>query len=379
MSVVPDPTQQPTAVVFLGRIPPPVTGMTLFTKVVLDCLRRVGPVKFSNWSVGATRQTLLVRARYGARAVGSLIGLLLRRRKSEQRLYMVANSKAGLYFTALLVFAASRMGYTIYLHHHVYSYINRFDRRMHRIDRWLGPRGVHVVHSDKMARDFCNQYQSKSSFAIVYPSAVSLEIGAARTLLHDPIRLGMLSNLTIAKGVGRAIETFEQLHTAGRRVSLQLAGPTLQEPAQLLIDQATTRYPGLVSHLGPLYGADKAAFLAGIDVFLFPTEYEHESWGIVINEALAAGVPVITNDRGCSGLVVGERAGLVVSDPTRFAAAAASKIEHWLEHPAQYLTASRAAIEQADFLNREGQRTLAQFADHMFSPLGSTDGLLQPA
>ena len=74
--------------------------------------------------------------------------------------------------------------------------------------------------------------------------------------------------------------------------------------------------------LGPVYGDDKAKFFAEIDVLLFPTQYKHESWGIVLNEALAAGVPVITNDRGCSSIVVGDRAGLVVPDPAQFVASA---------------------------------------------------------
>ena len=55
-----EPTRNPPAEVWmLGRIPPPVTGMTLFTQEVLTRLRSVGPVIFINWSVGAIRRTIL--------------------------------------------------------------------------------------------------------------------------------------------------------------------------------------------------------------------------------------------------------------------------------------------------------------------------------
>ena len=239
-----------------------------------------------------------------------------------KRLYLVANSQAGLYLTAALAFVAGRLGYSVYLHHHVYSYINNYDRRMARIDRWIGASGVHVVHCKKMVDDFRRRYRSRCSFAIVLPSAVTIDMSLVGPMPQGPLRLGMLSNLTMAKGVGDAIATFAALKNSGRQVTLSLAGPAYEQAAKRHIDLAVADHPGLVTRLGPVYGDDKAKFFAEIDVLLFPTQYKHESWGIVLNEALAAGVPVITNDRGCSSIVVGDRAGLVVPDPAQFVASA---------------------------------------------------------
>jgi glycosyltransferase involved in cell wall biosynthesis len=369
----------PREVLVLGRIPPPVTGMTLFTQEVLAGLKSKGPVDFINWSVGATRRTLFTRLRYVARAVGSIAKMLARGRVDGQRLFLVANSQAGLYSTAAVVFVAARLGYAIHLHHHVYSYINHFDRRMAWIDRWMGPRGVHVVHCEKMIRDFRARYRSQREFAIIFPSAVTIEVRSPRQFPARVFRLGLLSNLTIAKGLTRAIDTAAALHAAGRRVELVLAGPVLEPAAKQCLDVALQQFPDLITYRGPLYDADKTDFFAQIDAFLFPTEYQHESWGIVLNEALAAGVPIVTNDRGCSSIVVGDRAGLVVQNPEDYVPEAVAQIERWLDHPDEYQAASAAAIEQADFLNREGRRTLSEFAAHMFSPPGRVDGQLLPA
>lgn len=370
---------RPTKLLMLGRIPPPVTGMTVFTQEVLNRLRSLGEVEFVNWSVGSIRRTAVTRLRYVGRSLSSVVRMLLRGRARGQRMYLVANSEAGLYSTAVLTYVAGSLGYSIYLHHHVYSYINQYDRRMACIDRWMGPRGVHVVHCEKMAQDFSNRYSSRCKFAVVCPSAVSIELRAARITPRQPLQLGMLSNLTMSKGVGRAIEVFRRLRGAGRNVALTFAGPAHEEQSSRLIAQARVEFPGLLTHVGPLYGEDKTRFFSDMDVFLFPTEYEHESWGIVLNEALATGIPVITNDRGCSRIVVGGRAGLVVEHPSDYVDSAVRQIEHWLDAPAEYAAASVAAIEQADFLNREGQRTLSEFAAHMFSPLDSADGLLNPS
>jgi glycosyltransferase involved in cell wall biosynthesis len=366
----------PDAVLVLGRIPPPVTGMTLLTQEVLEHLQALGTVDFINWSVGASHRTPFTRFRYILRSFNSLRRLLVRGRRPGQRLYLVANSDAGLYLTAMLAFAAGRMGYAVHLHHHVYNYIDRYDRRMAWIDRNMGRRGVHIVACKRMMRDFENQYGTKRPFMVIRPSAVPIALGTPRTTRADPLRLGMLSNLSLAKGLDQVIETFVALHRAGRRVTLVLAGPALDRRASQLVDETVTAYPGLVTYLGPIYGDAKARFFADIDVFLFATQ--RESWGIVLHEAMAAGVPVISNDRGCTGMVVGERAGLIVQSGASFVDSASRQIERWLAEPAEYLAASQAAVEQADFLNREGQRTLSEFAAHMFSPPAAAIEVRQP-
>lgn len=363
----------------MGRIPPPITGMSLVTKEVLHALQSVGPVQFVNWSVGATKWSARTRLRYLLRYLNCAFQIWVGGKAHGRRLYLTANSAAGLYLTDLLVYAATHRGYSVYLHHHVYSYIADFDSRMARIDRWMSAAGgVHVVFDRKMADQFRAQYRSRCAFAVVLPSAVSIPVASPRRFPDRPLRLGMLSNLLMSKGLGRSIETFVALAEAGRKVELALAGPLLESEARQLIDRTVRQYGSRVRYLGPQYGDDKAKFLHDLDVFLFPTKYAHESWGIVLNEALAVGVPAITIDRGCTSVVVGDRAGLVVPDWADFVAAAQAQIERWLDHPEEYEAASRAAIEQADYLNAAGQSTLKEFAVHMFSPLGSTDGLIAP-
>jgi glycosyltransferase involved in cell wall biosynthesis len=376
MSDVPATASPQAKVVVLGRVPPPVTGMTLFTQKILEQMQAVGPVDFINWSIGATKRTAITRVRYAAKSFRSWIELLRRGRVKDRRLYLVSNSGAGLYSTAALTWLAARLGYSIYLHHHVYNYIDQYDRRMARIDRWMGPCGVHVVACRGMIRDFQRQYHTPRRFAIVRPSAVVVKVGSPRRGQFVPLRLGMLSNLSLAKGLDQAIETFAELHRAGRPVTLTLAGPALDRAASRLITRTLADYPGHVHYLGAVYNEAKSRFFAGIDVLLFPTQ--QESWGMVLHEALAVGIPVIANDRGCTALVVGEKAGLVVHRGEDFVESAGAQLARWQDQPAEYAAASSFAIEQADFLNREGQRTLAEFARHMFSPPGAVEDLLLP-
>ena len=172
----------------------------------------------------------------------------------------------------------------------------------------------------------------------------------------------MLSNLTIDKGVDLAIDTFRILNESGFQVSLEFAGPIQSRAANTLISDAVKSNPELVRYVGPVYGRAKSRFLSNIDALLFPTRYNEESWGIVLNETLAAGAPVITFDRGCTKTVVGCTAGLVVDRAADFAAVASEQIKRWIDYEGEYRMASLAAVEQATYLNQEGARTLDEFA-----------------
>jgi glycosyltransferase involved in cell wall biosynthesis len=351
--------------VVLGTLPPPVTGHTVLTEQVVRRIQSAGPVRFFNWSTGLSKKGFKFRTTRVLRVLQSLLHLLRRGRVRNQRLYLVANStRFGLYLTALVVALARRLGYQLYLHHHSYLYIERHDWRMAYIDRRMSPGGVHVVHSEKMAADFQRRYDSLCGFRIVYPSVVKIPLGRPRPSPGRPFRIGHLSNLSIAKGLDLVIETFEALLRA-RDVRLELAGPVQKGRAQDALKAVVARHPTTVRYRGPLYGDDKLNFFEQIDAFVLPTR--NESWGIVLHEALAAGVPVITFDRGCTQTVVGKGAGLVVSPDADFVQLASRQIERWIEREDEYSAVSQAAIDQAESLHREGERTATEFAAHVFS------------
>jgi glycosyltransferase involved in cell wall biosynthesis len=147
-------------------------------------------------------------------------------------------------------------------------------------------------------------------------------------------------------------------------VALTLAGPAADASAQRLIDEAVARHPQQVRHLGPVYDADKAKFFDEIDAFVFPTMTE--SWGLVLNESLGMGVPVITFNRGCTATVVGDAAGRLIDPAGSFVEEASKQVAYWMDHEDEYTSSSRAAVAQAEYLHREGQRTLADFVHHMY-------------
>lgn len=96
-----------------------------------------------------------------------------------------------------------------------------------------------------------------------------------------------------------------------RRVSVAFLGsgdlqPELKARAQTLADELDVSFPGFIQQ------ADLPSYYAAARVFLFPTAWD--PWGVVANEACAAGVPVlVTPQAGVAGdLVVDGRNGWIM-------------------------------------------------------------------
>jgi glycosyltransferase involved in cell wall biosynthesis len=166
------------------------------------------------------------------------------------------------------------------------------------------------------------------------------------------------------------LDTFRVLQERGRNVRLCLAGPANTDEAERMVDDALKKYGGRVTHLGAVSGDRKVEFYASIDAFVFPTKTE--SWGIVLNEAMAAGVPVITTDRGSIRTLVGNGAGLIVDDAAGFVEAAVRQVVTWIDSPQVYVAASEAAVRQADYLHREAALQLERLASCICQPAQST-------
>jgi glycosyltransferase involved in cell wall biosynthesis len=348
----------------LVALPPPVTGLTVLTEKVVERLRRSGEVCCYDWSPKKLPRGWRFRAVRGWRVIRSMVKLLAAGRARNGRLYVAANSRDGLWLTMILSMLGRWLGHEVFLHHHSYLYIDRFDRRMNLICWWLGDRSVHVVACEQMERDFHRRYPAATRFVHVNPSLLTGPIGQSRAEPRKPFTLGHLGNLSRAKGIDIVLDTFRQIHRERGDVRLKLAGPFYPGEARRLVTAARAALPGMVEWMGPVFGEEKWKFYREIDCFLFPTR--SESWGIVLNEAMASGVPVIAADRGCIRTVVGKRAGIVIHPNDDFAKRATDQVVRWISNPEEYRAASEAARQRAIDLQHEADETLEQFVDQVF-------------
>ena len=142
------------------------------------------------------------------------------------------------------------------------------------------------------------------------------------------------------KGIDTLIKAFQQVAGSNDALALLGSGPEEAYLRSLADGDARILFPGYQS------GSRKTAWYAAADLFAFPTL--HDPWGLVVNEAMAFGLPIIaTHAAGCvPDLVQGN--GLVVP---------AGDIEALASALAQLL-------ENEGLRRKMGQRSQAIIADY---------------
>lgn len=345
--------------IFAGPFPPPVHGQSIATAYVLDRLRQDGiDVRAFDTGPGAHDS----RLRRAQSHIAAALALAFDR---APHLYLSVNENNGMFATALLAAVARVRGKAITLHHHSARALVSDSPLFGLLARVAGPKAVHLAQGSNLAQGYQRQYGIADARSYSNIGLVAAPPAPRPPLADGRIRLGQLSNLTEAKGVGLAIATLESALADGLDAELVLAGPCSDDFAREAVERATRELAGRVTWLGPLYGEAKAQFFDRIDVFLFPTMHIPETQGIVNLEALSYGRPVIAYDRGCIAADLGPDVGLIVANGEDFPARAVSWLRQWLAAPQPAFDGARARFdalcqahlaEHADLLARLGSR-----------------------
>jgi glycosyltransferase involved in cell wall biosynthesis len=130
--------------------------------------------------------------------------------------------------------------------------------------------------------------------------------------------------LVRAKGVFELVEAYARLDDEVRaQVGLVFVGDGADRSE--LMEQASRVAPGTIQFPGFVQREELPEFYALADALIFPTH--SDTWGLVVNEAMSCGLPVIaTSVAGCvADLVQDGGNGFVVSprDPSELTAAMA--------------------------------------------------------
>jgi len=135
------------------------------------------------------------------------------------------------------------------------------------------------------------------------------------------------------KGVGVLIEACLLLKSAGLEFSCKIAGRASSDDELAALQKMAAPLGDCVEFTGPVIGQAKWDLFAESDVFCFPTFYPPESFGLVVVEAMMAGLPVVASDwRALPEIVVEGETGFLV--PVRDASATAKSLAALLSDPA---------------------------------------------
>jgi glycosyltransferase involved in cell wall biosynthesis len=121
------------------------------------------------------------------------------------------------------------------------------------------------------------------------------------------LRLCFVASLILRKGLHKLVQAAHTAAATGAALSVDVYGSG--DPSKYDFDGDTVTYCGVIP-----FGT-AGAVMASYDALVIPSE--HDGWGVVVNEALSAGVPVIVSKNvGASAMV--EKFGCgIVYDPQK--------------------------------------------------------------
>jgi glycosyltransferase involved in cell wall biosynthesis len=318
-------------ILFLGTFPPPLHGMSFINQALCERLLDQGvEIEILDTSPTSLKRDYLTRLSRGRRIIAAW-SQLLKADNKRAKLYIALSGGWGQVYDilSLALARAKRMGRII--HHHSFAYLHH--------KRWLtsllffiaGRESIHILLCTDMEHLIRAKYGVHKTLLL---SNLAFSLPDIRSRERREVRaVGFLSNVTTEKGADEIIALAYSLHENMIPVRMIVAGPCLDSSLEKRLRSAEK--DGVLVWRGGVYGMDKTRFWREIDVFIFPTRYKNEAEPLVVLEALAAGLPVITYQRGCISEQVGE-AGIVIPADDDFIQSATSVLRAWKDTPEEY-------------------------------------------
>ena len=145
------------------------------------------------------------------------------------------------------------------------------------------------------------------------------------------------------KGVDLLLQAFEQLLETGFKANLLLVGREAELPQML--ETLTEKTRQKINYAGFQAPEDLPYFFQQADLFVLPSRYD--GWGVVVNQAVGAGLPVICSDAvgAAKDLVEVKENGLIF--PAGEVKALTEALAYYLRNPEAIKRASESSQEKA--------------------------------
>lgn len=338
-------TASPACLCMIGPFPPPVMGMAVLNKCILEEVRQRGhePLVLSVAAPGLGGSWW-----YRIRRLGRVLRVLIRywallAKRRIASVYLSLSGGGGQVYELGFVLLARCFRRPLLLHHHSYAYLSSRNPLTELLIRTAGRRTTHFVGCEDQSQRLRSLYPV-AQHVVVLSNAGLLEHLLPKTAApKEKLRtIGFLSNISVEKGIIEFLEVANCLHNARLPIRCLIAGPFENRLVERIVLARVANQANL-EYIGAMYGLEKAEFFQRIDVLLFPTKYRNETAPVTLYEALSNAVPVIASDRGCIASILGNDADGLVKAGASFVARAVDGLRNWLQHPEEFRDASMNA------------------------------------
>lgn len=352
--------------------PPPVHGQSVMVKLLLELLPRVPGFEVRHVDARLSRDT----ADIGRARPGKLFTLLgacfeawrIRLRHGPAYLYYIPapGKRAALYRDFVALFLCRPFFSGLILHWHAVGLGEWLDSHATAFERWLAHRllggaALSIVLAPQLADDARRLHPRRVA---VVPNGIPdpAPDKPTRAGPHElPCRILYLGLCCRSKGTFDLVAAHALLAARSPgRFHLTLAGGSASPDETRDLRKEITRLPaGSAEWVGFAGDARKRELFRTADIFCFPTRYPHEGQPLVLIEALAHDVRIVTTRwRAIPGMLPAQGVWYANSgDPTALADALAAAArapsppgslrQHYLEYftPECHIAALTAALQ----------------------------------
>lgn len=290
----------------LAQIPPPHHGQSAMVQLLLDELPRAAPdielhpvnlaLSPTGADIGRWQPGKLLAARRALRTAHAAIS----RYGCDTLYYVPAPGKRIALWRDLLLLRSLRPRIPrLVLHWHasglghwLETHAMAWERRAAR--HALGQANLSIALAPSLLADTEKLSPQRTAVVpngIVDPFAASPPPPRRPKSAPEPVQILFMGSGSAAKGLFRTIDALAHLPD---HFHLTFAGDFADQAAARKFAAAQTPYGSRLRHVGFVDDDGRQQLLAESDVLAFPTTYEHEAFPLVLIEALAADLPIVT-------------------------------------------------------------------------------------
>lgn len=304
-------TQEKIKLLIAGPLPPPYHGVIMVFKNLLESdfikkfkvtfvdtsdhrsIKNIGHFEFKNIFLGFKH------------SIKFLFYLVF---KNPDIVY-IANSETfwGFFRDLLFLIPSVFLKKKIILHSHGAHFFDFYNNELSefykRVTRWILKRVAGVIVLCPKLKFNYNWIVAEERIFVVGNGIHDFnQRNNIKTLIKtDEIKILYLSNLRKEKGCIDILKSAKYVREKYHNVKFVFVGEWFREEdkreAENIIKEDNLE--NIIDFKGRLFGDEKEKCYFLSDIFVFPTYYNIESWGLVINEAMAASLPVITTNKAC--------------------------------------------------------------------------------
>lgn len=307
-------------ILFITPLPPPVHGSAMVSQYIKDCkeLQAEYICDFVNLSTSRSmdeigKKSLMKYIRFISAYILTLWKLITHR---YALCYLAITCHGnGFLKDAPFVLLCKLFGRKVVIHQHNKGMSKCVDKQPYK---WLLPivyKNTKVILLSWYLYPDIEKVVKKEQVVICpngIPELFETEPHFERN--NEVPHLLFLSNLIPSKGVYVLLDACKILKDKGYKFICDFVGGESKDITREIFEQAKNerQLKDYIIYHGPQYGNDKKLFFANSDIFIFPTYYNNETFGLVNLEAMQYKLPIVTtNEGGIPDVVIDGKNGFV--------------------------------------------------------------------